>query len=237
MAMKKIKDKSRDKNSDLIRSFLKLKGHPENYEVWAPYIHRGLVGFIDLIIKNNSEISIFKFTRDSKDIEKDVKNLKLESSVYPKSQNTETKNIKSYLVIGDNRKNRQKIITNSRLLEGQTFEVLLLNEGKEEIEKIFELKYSIPRIFQSENLRLEDEALEELISRPNHKEIEKAIINLENPPEKIDKQIIEKMARYLKRNETPPEDFTDFQRSVEEREPESFQSQRRERDIKEPHQS
>ncbi len=235
--MQNIQNKFKEKNSDLIKNFLELKGYPENYEVWAPYAHRGLVGFVDLIIKNRNEISLFKFTRDSKNIEKDVKSLKLESSVYPKSRNIDSKQIKSYLVVSDSRKNRNRILNSYRLLEDQPFGVLMLNKEKEKIEQIFDLKYSVPRVFQSEDLRLKDEALVEVISRPNHEEIEEAIFNLENPPEVIDKEIVKRVDSYLKKNESPPEDVSVLWGSVEEDRKPYARTNPRKTDVKEPQSS
>ena len=235
--MQNIQKKFREKNSDLIKAFLELKGHPDNYEVWAPYAHRGIVGFIDLVIESRKEISVFKFTRDAKDIEEDVKGLKLETSVYPKSRNIDSKEIRPYLVVSDSRKNRDRILTNHRLLEDQPFEILMLNEERGQIEEIFGLKYSIPRLFQSEGLRLEEGALGEIISRPDHEDIEEAILNLDNPPESIDKEIINKVDRYLKRNETPPEDVSVLWDSMEEEHKPYARHNPRKTDVKEPQSS
>ncbi|KXB04791.1 hypothetical protein AKJ50_02015 [candidate division MSBL1 archaeon SCGC-AAA382A13] len=204
--MRRLQKKLKEENSDLIESFINLQDNADDYEIWVPYFYHGIVGFIDLVVEGGSEISLFKFTRNTKKIEKVVKSLKLEKSVYPKSRNvTSKKNIQSYLVIEDGRKNRKSILSQEELLRKQPFEILFLDKGRNRIESIFELRDSLPRLFQTRNIRLNDEALEELITNPNHLRVERAILNLEDPPDEITGELVKKTERYIKRNDEPPE--------------------------------
>lgn len=222
--MRRLKEKFKNKNSDLIKSFLQLQGHPENYEVWAPYVYHGIIGFVDLVIESRSEISLFKFARDSKSIEEDVKGLKLESSIYPKSRSVASKDVNSYLVIADNRKNRKMVLSQKRLLEEQPLEILFLNEEEGRIESIFELRYDTPRLFQAESLRIEDKALNDLISRPDHSRIERALLNLEDSPEVITKGLVQKTSRYLKRNDESPDDISSLKGTSRNRRAKSYET-------------
>jgi hypothetical protein len=54
---------------------------------------------------------------------------------------------------------------------------------------------------------LEDYAVEELISRSNHDQIEDAILNLDDPPTVVNRDFVRKMARYVRRYDKPPKDM------------------------------
>ncbi len=213
--MRKLKGNTRAKNSGLIKSFIELKDFREDYEVWVPYIHRGIVGFIDLVIESEDEISIFKFVDEAKKIEDSVKGLKLESAIYPKTRDASSKNIESYLVISDNRKNRKTVLSKYSILGNQPFEILFLNEEEGYVESISELKDMLPRLFQTQEMKLDDGALKRLISKPNHSKIERAILNVEGSPKRITEELIEKMDRYVKRNDKLPEEFTSIENPTE----------------------
>lgn len=221
--MQKFKDKFKGKNSDLIKSFLEIMGVRENYEVWAPYQYRGVLGFVDLVVKDKSKISIFKFVRDASKLEEAIKNLKLEREVYPKSEGTD-KTMESFLVVADSDSNRESILSLDPLLKEQYFEILILNKEDESIESYFESKYSIRQLLKSEDIRIDDEGLEELISRENHREITRAILKMDDPPESVDKEFIRKIANYIKINEKVP-DSVDLLESQEERSRESYRAQ------------
>lgn len=220
--MRKLKGNARAKNSGLIKSFIELKDFREDYEVWVPYIHRGIVGFIDLVIESNEEISIFKFVDEAKKIENSVKSLKLERAIYPKARDASSKNIESYLVLSDSRKNRKIVLSKYSLLGNQPFEILFLNQEEGYVESISELKDMLPRIFQTKDMELDDGALKRLISKPNHTKIERAILNCDGSPKKITEDLIEKTDRYVKRNDKLPEEFTSIENPVEEKN-ESYQ--------------
>lgn len=205
--MRKFKEDIKGKNSDLIKSFIELKNFRKDYEAWVPYIHHGIAGFIDLVIESKSEISIFKFVEKAKKIERAVKSLKLESTIYPKTREISSKKVKSYLILLDNRKNRKAVISQYSLLGNQPFKILFLDRENERIESISELKDTLPRLFKTKNMRLDDGALKKLISKPNHHEIEEAILKCGDSLNLITVDLIEKIDNYLKRNEEIPEDF------------------------------
>lgn len=209
--MEKFKGKFKGKNSDLIKAFIDVMGVRENYEVWAPYQYRGVLGFIDLVVEEDTKVSIFKFIRDASNLEEAVKNLKLEKKVYPKSRNVEKK-IQSLLVAADNDKNRELIISLDPLLREQSFEILLLNKDEESVESYFESKYSIRQLFKSENLRLEEDALEELTKRENHTKITEAILGLEDSPDTVNRKFVRKVASYLRRNDQVPDSVDSLER-------------------------
>lgn len=235
--MRKLQKKMEQKNSDLIKSFISIQDHPENYEVWVPYFHRGIVGFIDLIIDSGSEISIFKFAEKAKEIEKVVKSLKLESSVYPKSRNITSKDINPYLVIKDGEKNRKTILSQETLLSKQPFDLLFIDKERRRVESIFELRDSLPRLFQTRNIRLDDDALDYLITKPNHSRIESAIVGLEDPPDIITKEFLQKIERYLRKNEEPPEDTDSLREYLSKRRTETYRTGSEESSVKKAKQS
>lgn len=214
--MRSVKRKLKRENSDLIVSFLELWGFQENYEVWAPYHYQGILGFVDLVIEGKSEISLFKFARDTSNLEEDVKSLKLESQVFPKSRDSSPREVRSYLVLADSEENRRSIISSKKLLERQSFEILLLDQREKRLESIFELRYSVPRIFQTEGIDLEDEALDELICKPNHEELERALLDLDDPPHTITKDLVEEVDLYFKKNEQPPRDISSIRGPTQE---------------------
>jgi len=217
--MKKIQKKLKKNNSELIESFIDLQDQSENYEIWVPYFHQGIVGFIDLVIKNENETSLFKFIKKTKNIEEAIKSLKLEHSVYPKSQSVPSKTLTSYLVIEDREKNRKDILSRKKLIENQPFELLFLDKKRKRIESIFELRDNLPRLFQTENIRLEESALDALAINPNHSQIERGILNLEDPPKIITKRFVRKMQRYLKLNKKPPKNVEKLKQPKSKQDP------------------
>lgn len=235
--MRKLQKKFKKENSDLIKSFIRLQDQPENYEVWVPYFHHGIVGFIDLVIENESEISLFKFVEDAKKIEKAVKSLKLESTVYPKSRDISSKEMHTYLVIEDGDKNRSSVLSQDDILQDQPFEILFINREKESIESIFELKDNLPRLFQTRNIRLEEDALDALVTNPNHSRVERAILNLDDPPEVITKRFVKKIQRYMRKNNRPPKDLDTLKKAIEKREHKSYTAGSGKRDVKKPQKS
>ncbi len=219
-------------NSDLIKSFIKLQEQPESYEVWVPYFHHGIVGFIDLVIENESEVSLFKFIKEGKKIEKAVKSLKLESSVFPESRNITSKEMHTYLVVEDGEKNRKSVLSQEKLLQDQPFDILFLDENKERIESIFELRDNLPRLFQTQDIRLEEGALEALITNPEHSQVERAILNLDDPPEVITRRFVKKIQRYMRKNNRPPKDVDTLREATEKREHKSYTASSGKRDVK-----
>lgn len=224
-------------NSDLIKSFIELQDNPENYEAWVPYSHHGIVGFIDLVIERGSEISLFKFARNAKKLEKLIKNFKLEIIVYPKSSNITSKEISSYLVFEDSKKNRKKVLSHEKLLKQQPFDIMFLDEDKGRMESIFELRESLPRLFQTRKIRLDDEALDELITNPMHDKIERALINLEDPPEEISRKLVRKTERYIERNDEFPNKTENLEKGTGETRTKSYGRRSRESDVKKAKQS
>lgn len=234
--MKKIQKKLKENNSELIESFIELQDQSENYEIWVPYFHQGIVGFIDLVIKNENETSLFKFIKKTKNIEEAIKSLKLEQSVYPKSQSTHSKTIHSYLVIEDREKNRKDILTREKLVKNQPFELLFLDRERKRIESIFELRDNLPRLFQTKNIRLEESALDTLTINPNHSEIERGLLNLEDPPQVITKRFVRKMQRYLKLNKKPPKNVEKLKQSKRNQK-ETYPTNTSKDDLKNTHRS
>ncbi len=234
--MKKIQKKLKKNNSELIESFIELQDQSENYEIWVPYFHQGIVGFIDLVIKNENETSLFKFIKKTKNIEEAIKSLKLEQSVYPKSQSTHSKTIHSYLVIEDREKNRKDILTREKLVKNQPFELLFLDRERKRIESIFELRDNLPRLFQTKNIRLEESALDALTINPNHSEIERGLLNLEDPPQVITKRFVRKMQRYLKLNKKPPKNVEKLKQSKRDQK-ETYPTNTSKDDLKNTHRS
>lgn len=130
---------------------------------------------------------------------------------YKKSQSQETKNIDSYLVVIDNKRNRKAIFYHYTLLAEQPFEILFLNKGKGTIESVSEMKENIPRLFQTKKIELRNDALKKLISNPNHDEIQRTILDSDNLPDTITGELVEKIDRYLKANEQPPENIASLE--------------------------
>lgn len=230
--MKKLKKKMNKENSDLIESFIQLQDHPENYEVWVPYFHQGIVGFIDLVIENENEISLFKFSKKANNLEEDIKALKLEKSVFPKSRAITSKTIHSYLVLKDSEKNRETVLSKEDLIENQPLDLLFLDKGRKRIESVFELKDNIPRLFQTEDIRLEKNALKALSTNPNHSEIERAILELEDPPKAITKRFVRKIQRYMKLNKQPPKNVEKLEESRVNQSKETYQPNSEKTDLK-----
>lgn len=204
-----------EENSDLVKSFIGIQDLQECYEVWVPYSHRGITGFVDLVLETGNGVSIFKFLKKAKKLEQAVRTLKLESLFYPKSQGLEEDEIQSYLVIKDNRRNRKAVFYQYTLLGNQPFEILFLDPTEEKIESVDEMKENIPKLFQTQKIRLEKDALKELISKPNHEEIERAILDCESSPDIVTEDLVKNMNKYLKRNETPPKDLTSLEKDTE----------------------
>lgn len=235
--LRKLQKKFKKENSDLIKSFISLQDQPENYEVWVPYHHHGIVGFIDLVVKSESEISLFKFIKNAKKIEKAVKSLKLERTVFPKSRNITSKEIHTYLVVGDGEKNRKSVLSQERILQDQPFDILFLDRERGRVESIFELRDNLPRLFQTKNSRLEESALDALITNPDHSQVESAILKLDDPPEVITRRFIKKIQRYLRKNNRPPKDIDTLREATEKRKHESYTASSGERDVKSPQKS
>ncbi|KXA89721.1 hypothetical protein AKJ62_02525 [candidate division MSBL1 archaeon SCGC-AAA259D14] len=209
--------KYEEENSELIKSFIRTMELQDNYEVWFPYSHGGKTGFIDLILKSRRRPSVFKFLKNGKKLKQTVKELKLETILYKRSRDTETEDVYSYLVINDNKRNRKSVLYQYGLLANQPFEILFLNQTEERIESITELKENIPKLFQTEDIRLGKGALRKLISRPNHGEIERAILGLENPPDEVTGSLVDKMDRYLQNNKKMPERILVSQKDLDNR--------------------
>ena len=218
------KDKNKE-NEDLIRSFIDLLGLREDYEVWVPYNYRGILGFIDLVIDKEGDLSLFKFVHDAQSLEEAVKSLKLETAIYPKSRNTDSDDIDSYLIIEDSKKNRRITLSQERLLDNQPFEILLLDKNKKHIEAIYELKYTIPRQFKAKDITLSEKALDSLIEKPNHTEVEEAILNLDNPPKSVSEDFVRKTHTYVKRNDELPENLSSLKKETEGQEEPSYRTQ------------
>ncbi len=213
--LRNLKANYEEENSDLVKSFIKIQDLQECYEVWAPYSYRGITGFVDLIIETGNGISIFKFLKNAKKLEQTVRSLKLEGMFYPKSQGLEEDNVDTYLVIQDNRRNRKAVFYQYTLLGNQPFEILFINATEETIESVAEMKENIPKLFQTRKKSLEKDALRKLISKPNHEKVERAILGCENSPEVVTEELVERMDKYLKRNETAPEDLTSLEKDFD----------------------
>ncbi len=201
---------SQEDNSTLIKEFVKTQNLQDNYEVWVPFTYRGITGFVDLVIENDSSLSIFKFTKKAKKLKGVAKSLKLETLVYPKSRDKDFDEIQSYLVIADNRRNRKAVFYQYSLLGSQPFDIIFLDKGDGSIESISEMTENIPRLFQTQKMDLEKEALRNLISKPNHEEIERAILDSGDAPEIITGEMVKKVNNYLKKNDEPPENLVNL---------------------------
>ncbi len=206
--MKNLRGKNEEENSDLIKTFINIQDLQESYEVWVPYSYRGITGFVDLVLDSENGVSIFKFVKNAKKLEQAAKSLKLEGLFYPKSQGLEEDEVDTYLVIKDNRRNRKAVFYQYTLLGNQPFEILFLNTTKETVESVAEMRENIPKLFQTKKMDLKKDALKKLISKPNHEEIERAILECKNPPYEVTEELVKSMDKYLKRNEKPPEDLT-----------------------------
>lgn len=182
------------KNTGMIRSFIEEMNLESNYETWVPYLHRGLVGFADLIVNRGGKKFLFEFVPEVKELEKIVKNTKLKEKIFREAKN-ETESLGSYIVLHDSESNRGAIIRNERLLETQPFGLLFF-DGERTV-SYSGTKERVPRIFQTKGVELETSALNYLMGKPNHEEIEEAILNLENLPETVDKNFVERVERYI----------------------------------------
>ena len=190
--MRRIMEKLEQRgNKGLIETFLEVKGKRDGYEVWKPYFNKGMAGFIDLVVEDKNRISLYKFERDASSIGKIVKQLKLETRFFKKSKESSIQKINSFLVFSDTEKNRKNVLTDKKLLDNQPFEILILNEGTGRIESLLELEYSIPRLFKSEGLELEDDALDYLLVKPDHDKIEDKVLDSKDHPEKITREYLE----------------------------------------------
>lgn len=196
--------KKEKKNTELIRTFIDMQDIRDNYEVWAPYFYHGVIGFADLVVETRSDISLFKFRRKAEKLEESVKSLKLENKFLPKARNAGSKRVHSYLVFADKEKNRQLILSQFQLLENQPFEILLLDRKRNRVESLFEMREIIPRLFQTRDMRLEEEALDDLVKKPNCAEIERAILNLDDSPDMVTSELVEQVDGYMKRYDEPP---------------------------------
>lgn len=174
----------------------------DNYEVWAPCKYRGMIVFIDLLVENGSRISLFEFSDRVKNIERSAKLVKLKTEIFSQEKSPESRSIRPYLVLKEGKKNRKTILQQKSLLEGQPFEVLFLGDGK--VESFFREKERISGLFRAKNAKLREEALHELMVRPNHAQIEAAISHLDNLPDKVGSRFIEQIDKYIKRNGAPP---------------------------------
>ncbi|KXA99349.1 hypothetical protein AKJ41_05580 [candidate division MSBL1 archaeon SCGC-AAA259O05] len=207
--------KKEKKNTEMIRAFIDIQELRDNYEVWAPYFRRGVIGFADLVVENRSSISLFKFRHDAENLEKHVKSLKLENKFLPETRNARSKTVHPYLVLEDKEKNRKSILSQLKLLENQPFEILLLDRERSRVESPFELREIIPRLFRARGMRLEEKALDDLIEKQNCAEIERAILNLDDSPDTVTSELVEQVAGYMKRNDEPPEDLEAIEGSPE----------------------
>lgn len=199
--------KEERRNNALVEAFIDIQDLRDNYEVWAPYFHGGVIGFADLVVETRSNVSLFKFRSDAENLEEPVKGLKLESKFLPEARNAGSKTVRSYLVFEDKERNRKSILSRLKLLENQPFEILLLDRERGCVESLFELREVAPRLFQTKGMRLEERALDDLVEKPNRAEIERAILDLDDPPGTVTKELVERVAGYMKRNGEPPEDL------------------------------
>lgn len=220
--MKNLKGQNEEQNSDLIKTFINTHDLHEGYAVWVPYSYRGITGFVDLVLDSENGASIFKFVKDAKKLEQAAKSLKLEGLFYPKFQGMGEDEVDTYLVIKDNSRNRKGVFYQYTLLGNQTFEILFLNHTEEKIESVTEMKKNIPKLFQTRKMKLENDALRKLISKPNHEKVERAILDCENLPDVVSEDLVDSMDKYLKRNETPPKDLTSLGNNFVEKQPDQI---------------
>lgn len=189
-------------NTGLIRSFVSEMGLENDYEVWVPYTHRGFIGFVDLVVDRKKKTFLFEFLSKAKNMERAVKNTKLKAKIYREGE-TATKPVDSYLVLEDGEPNRRAIVQNEKMLKTQPFGILFF-DGERTV-SYSGTRERVPRVFQTKGVELETSALNYLIEKPNHEEIEEAILNLEGLPETISRDFVEKVERYIQVKGIPPE--------------------------------
>ncbi|KXA95063.1 hypothetical protein AKJ36_01610 [candidate division MSBL1 archaeon SCGC-AAA259I07] len=177
-------------------------GLKDGYEAWVPYAHRGLVGFVDLVVDKNGRKFLFEFLSGVKNMEKAVKNTKLKAKIYKKAESA-SGSIDSYLVLKDREPNRKAVVQNEEMLKTQPFGILFF-DGERTV-SYSGTKERVPRVFQTRGVELETSALNYLIGKPNHEKMEEAILNLEDLPETIDRDFVEKVERYIQVKGMPPE--------------------------------
>ncbi len=213
--MQALRRKSRKKNKNLIKAFVECLKFEGNYEVWSPYYYHGVLGFIDLVVENPSNVAIFDFWRDSEKIEDAVKQIKIETKFYSKERDLESENLNPYIVFEDNKDNRKTLMEEEKLIKEQPFSVILFNPEEGSIETPFGLRKTIKRLFHVKNIHPDEEALDYLVEIPDHEKIEEAVMNIENPPKIINKDFIGKVALYLKRNNEPPKSTSSLEAEEE----------------------
>lgn len=190
-------------NAEMIRAFLENSGVGSDYEVWAPYIYHGLIGFVDLVLIRKERTFLFEFLPKVKEMEKAVKNTKLKAKIFRKKKEV-TKTVDSYMVLEDKEENRKVVVQNDSMLENQPFGILFF-DGEKTV-SYSGTKRRVPRLFQTRGVELERSALAYLIEKPNHEEIEEAILNLTELPETIDREFVKGVERYVKVKGVPPKD-------------------------------
>ncbi|KXA98061.1 hypothetical protein AKJ37_01510 [candidate division MSBL1 archaeon SCGC-AAA259I09] len=161
-----------------------------------------MVVFIDLVVENGSQISLFEFSKRIKNVEKPSKLVKLKAKLYSREKSPESRPVRPYLVLEEGKENRKTVLQQESLLEDQPFEVLFLGDG--EVESFFREKERISGLFRAKNAKLREEALNELMIGPNHAQIEAAISHLDDLPDKVGSRFIEQIDKYIKRNGAPP---------------------------------
>lgn len=189
-------------NIALIRSFIDNSEFGSDYEVWAPYIYRGLVGFVDLVVRRKKRTFLLEFLTGVEEMERTVKSIKLKTKIFKEKRGT-TQSINAHMVLEDKKANREAVIQNGALLEHQPFGILFF-DGERTV-SYSGTKERVPRLFQTRGVELEKDALEYLIGEPNHEEIERAVLNLEDPPETIDRKFVERVKRYIQVKGVPSE--------------------------------
>ncbi|KXB03956.1 hypothetical protein AKJ48_03565 [candidate division MSBL1 archaeon SCGC-AAA261O19] len=128
----------------------------------------------------------------------------------------------SFWVIPSPLRNFTLSISQIRLLEKQPFEILLLDMEVDNVESLFELRKIIPRLFQTKDMRLEEEALDDLTRRPNCAKIVRAILNLGDSPDTVTDELVERVAEYMKMEDEPPENLKEIEILQEEEEAKSY---------------
>lgn len=197
-----------ERNSDMIMAYLEIEEIQDNYEVWAPYCYRGIMGFVDLVVETDSELSLFKFRKSASDMSEAIKGLKLEQKFFLLDRGSQSKTVRSYLVIADDERNRGLVLSKKKLLEGQPCEILFLNEKKERVESLFTLMEMVPRLFRAKGMRLEEGTLNEIMRRPNHEEVREAIMSLKDRPEVVTKKLVNRVVGYVREHGQPPEEVS-----------------------------
>lgn len=199
---RKQEQKPEKENSSLIKSFVGEMELGSHSQVWEPITYRGLIMFADLVVGGEEKTLLFEFLSKIEGIEKAVKKTKLKAKVF-REKKDETESIDPYMVLEDTEKNRGIVIQNEPMLENQPFGILFF-DGEKTV-SYSETKKRVPRLFQTRGVELERSALAYLIKKPNHDEIEEALLNLNDLPETIDREFVKQVERYIKVKGIPPE--------------------------------